>query len=714
MAFNSWQELITATDGAGELLYVEGRDFTVTNRPDPSLTVLHIAIHGGAIESPTSQLAEYASRGYGPFYAFAGIRATGNSAMHITSTKYDEPRALATVAESDRTISWHGASDPDEGPAAVTYVGGLDRELAIAIRRRLIGAGFTVDTGSEDIDGDDPANIANRNRRGAGVQLEISRTQREALVRDGDLTQAAVNDPDNWLPAFHAYVAAVNGAVDEVRAAPSRLPEPPPAVGTLGCAQEYQAAIFYRGGQRVVIPASRLGVNVTGVEWERRLRETAPGRVVIAKRELDPACCADLGTVTPWCHELAVYRDQSLVWQGPVLKVTEETDQITIDGVDITGWLAKLVNTQSTVYLPQDPSRIASSIITKNLADTKWATPAADWANLVPYLLRSETVPATRWTSVFRWKSIWTDPVLVITNTLADKGFEWTTIGRRLVLRPPRTEAKNRARARLTPEHLPGGISVVKDGEDAATRVFATSQTDSDPGITVSVSVPKSAAICGRLDMLVKENPRVEVESDAEEKKRKDAITKRRDDREDAADDLYDAQVKARRASANAALKAISALSDTTCNAKCKADRSEDERDDRDNDILTYRRTRDKSKQTARKQYDAELAASNAAIKAQEAAEVKKILTGLAKQTLAGRWPPPTSITVQQNARLSSEAPITVDELVAGERIDVAAVGFCSPITQAMKLTAVRGTWNQSGEEIGVSLTPLTPIVEDV
>lgn len=713
MAYESWAELLNATDETGQPLNVEGRDFLVVARPDPAVSVLHLAIHGGGIESPTSQLAELASRPYGPYYTLSGLRSTGNAALIIPATRYDEPRALAAVAEADRTVSWHGVPDPDVGQLDVTNVSGLDRELVVAVRRRLSAAGFRVEFGADDVDGDALDNITNLNRRRAGVQLELSRTQRAALVRNGDLTQAAVNNPVNWLPAFHAFVTAVNGAVDEIQAQPSALPSPPPAVGTLGCAGEYQAAIFHRGGQRVFIPAARLGVNVTSVEWERRLKDTSAARVVIAKRQLDAECCADLGTADPWCHELAVYRDQDLVWQGPILRVNEEEAQITIDAVDVTAWLAKLVNTQSSVYVNQDPARIAASFISRNLNDATLATPTVDWAGILPYLYRPENTPGVRWTTVSRFASIWTDTVLTVVNNMADKGFEWTTLGRRLVMRPPRSEAKDRARARLVPEHLPGGLSVIKDGEDAATRVFATSQTDTEPGITVSVARPKATAVCGRLDMLVRENPRVEVETEAQKQKRIDAVRKKRDQREDAADNTYDTQVSARRKSANAALKAIAALSDTACNRKCKDDRSDDERDDRDNDIQKYRKIRDKAKQTARTQYTSDLAASNKAIADRVASATRGILTTLAKQTLVGRWPVPTVIVVQDNARLSSEAPITIDELVCGERIDVAAVGFCRPVAQAMKLTAVRGKWDRAGEEIGVSLTPLTPILED-
>ncbi|MEU6932887.1 hypothetical protein AB0A05_27435 [Streptomyces sp. NPDC046374] len=506
------------------------------------------------------------------------------------------------------------------------------------------------------------------------------------------------------------------------------LPAPPPSVGTLGCAHRYQAAIHFRGGERAFIPASRLADTVTEVSWERRLNETSGARVTLAKRQLDPACCADLGDTDPWCHELSVYRDSDLVWQGPIIRVTEEETQFTIEAQDITAWYARLVNTKPTNFTNMDPGWIASVIALSNLSGPLSA-PTNDWPNILRYSYYEEN-PRAR-TSVLRNKSIWTDKVLAIIQDLAAKGFEWTTLGRALVVRPPKDESRDRARARLVPEHLPGGISVIKDGESAATRVFVTNQTDDNPGMTVSVGRSKAEQVCGRLDMLVRDNPRVEVETPQQEQARKDAISKRRDQREDAASDKfdksskgardrYDAKQDARRAAANRELKRIAALPDSTCNRKCKDDASDDERDARDKDIQGYRKTRDaeidgyrkirdKEVQNARVLYDQELAASNAAIQKRVDDETRKIMTALARQTLSGRWPVPVVITVQDGARLSSEAPITVEDLVPGERIDVAATGFCRPVAQAMRLATVSGSWSGSTEQIRISLTPLTP-----
>ncbi|MFD1547999.1 poly-gamma-glutamate hydrolase family protein [Nonomuraea guangzhouensis] len=189
---------------------VEGQDYLRLLRLPKRATVAHIAIHGGAIESPTTQLADYAAGKRHAFYSFAGIKPNGNNRLHITSTRFDEPRALKLVRAVDYTVSWHAAA----GSEATTYVGGRDAKLVAKVTTALKKAGFAVaDTVPDRIDGTSPRNIANKNKRGMGVQLEISKGQRMRFFADGKLTRAWVDNPANRTRAFYTYVAAVNRAL---------------------------------------------------------------------------------------------------------------------------------------------------------------------------------------------------------------------------------------------------------------------------------------------------------------------------------------------------------------------------------------------------------------------------------------------------------------------------------------------------------------------
>ncbi|MEV0345190.1 poly-gamma-glutamate hydrolase family protein [Nonomuraea sp. NPDC050680] len=191
----------------------EGTDYRRVQRFPQGAKVAHIAIHGGSIEAGTSQLADYSAQAsQAAFYAFEGIKATGNGTLHITASRFDEPRALALLARVDRTVSWHGYSDSTE---ASTYVGGRDTALVERVTAALRAAGFTVAKQVPDgLDGSSPDNIANKNRRGKGLQLEISTAQRKQFFADGDLTRSSIENPANRTKAFYAYTSVVNKALN--------------------------------------------------------------------------------------------------------------------------------------------------------------------------------------------------------------------------------------------------------------------------------------------------------------------------------------------------------------------------------------------------------------------------------------------------------------------------------------------------------------------
>ncbi|GIH73022.1 poly-gamma-glutamate hydrolase family protein [Sphaerimonospora thailandensis] len=188
----------------------EGKDYRRVQRFPRGARVAHIAIHGGAIEPPTTQLADAAAASRYAFYSFEGLKPSGNKELHITATHFDEPRAVKLVGTVDYTVSWHATT----GAEATTYVGGRDRRLVRTVSAELRAAGFTVATSvPAEVAGVSPRNIVNKNRRGMGVQLEISRGQRERFFAGGKLGRAWIENPANRTEAFHRYVATVNRAL---------------------------------------------------------------------------------------------------------------------------------------------------------------------------------------------------------------------------------------------------------------------------------------------------------------------------------------------------------------------------------------------------------------------------------------------------------------------------------------------------------------------
>ena len=66
-----------------------GIDYDVlVRRARPAFAI--IAPHGGGIEPGTSEIADAVAGLTHSFYTFEGLRTSGNTDLHITSTRYDE------------------------------------------------------------------------------------------------------------------------------------------------------------------------------------------------------------------------------------------------------------------------------------------------------------------------------------------------------------------------------------------------------------------------------------------------------------------------------------------------------------------------------------------------------------------------------------------------------------------------------------------------
>jgi phage replication-related protein YjqB (UPF0714/DUF867 family) len=152
-----------------------------------------MAPHGGFIEPGAQQIAEALAADRHSFYAFETLekRAPGKG-MHITSRRFDEPRALALVAAADIIVTVHGRKDKDD--AWGVWVGGLHDPLRDAIAAALGDAGVAAKAVGDGhpLAGRDADNICNRGRAGAGVQLELPARLRQLLVRESEPRAAFV------------------------------------------------------------------------------------------------------------------------------------------------------------------------------------------------------------------------------------------------------------------------------------------------------------------------------------------------------------------------------------------------------------------------------------------------------------------------------------------------------------------------------------------
>lgn len=156
----------------------DGKDYAIQARTGTS-SVAIIAPHGGGIETGTATLADAVAGDRHGFYAFKGIKPSGNAVLHITSHRFDEPTGVRIVAQADVAVALHGHHDRRR---PVVYIGGRNQALKQKIETALTRSGFRAEiTNRSDLQARNPQNLCNRCRSGQGVQLEISRALREEM-----------------------------------------------------------------------------------------------------------------------------------------------------------------------------------------------------------------------------------------------------------------------------------------------------------------------------------------------------------------------------------------------------------------------------------------------------------------------------------------------------------------------------------------------------
>jgi len=148
----------------------EGIDFELAIRLLDGAVVAIIAPHAGGIEPKTGPIAQEIAGNDFSFYCFCGRKPKGNSILHITSHRFDEPECIKLVAGHTWVVAIHGCNEKENR----VFVGGLDKSLIADLVRELVKVGINVETSGHKYPGTDPGNICNRGKSMAGVQFELS------------------------------------------------------------------------------------------------------------------------------------------------------------------------------------------------------------------------------------------------------------------------------------------------------------------------------------------------------------------------------------------------------------------------------------------------------------------------------------------------------------------------------------------------------------
>jgi len=176
----------------------EGIHWRVSSEDCPSSTLV-AAPHAGRAEPHTGKIARAVAGESHSIYLFETL----TPGLHVTSHRFDEPRAVSQACRHVRVVTIHGC-DNSRSASSDVFVGGLDANLRDAILAELWKKGFGV-----SVDHWTPAraagNLCNRGSSGAGVQLEISRRLRNRLGSPG---KAAL---------LRKFAKAVQAAIEGIR-----------------------------------------------------------------------------------------------------------------------------------------------------------------------------------------------------------------------------------------------------------------------------------------------------------------------------------------------------------------------------------------------------------------------------------------------------------------------------------------------------------------
>jgi hypothetical protein len=205
------------------------------------------------------------------------------------------------------------------------------------------------------------------------------------------------------------------------------------ALRNLSCAN-YSLWIAQRGGTKLVCK-----LDVAGISFNRALNGYSEANITVA---MNAKCANALSSVNPWQHELLIFRDEQMVWCGPLIQIrySPSTSRIHLYARDLWAWTHKrLIEIQGEDYDVEevDAKDVFEWILNHAYNKQPWNM---TW-NLSP-----TGIPITRYYPGFTEPDRWGGQYLNCGQELEDistYGVDFTVINRTLyggslVVNPPR------------------------------------------------------------------------------------------------------------------------------------------------------------------------------------------------------------------------------------------------------------------------------------
>ena len=161
-----------------------------------------MAPHGGKIEQKTDEITKLIADDSFNYYSFIGQKNKNNRHLHITSHKFNEPKAVELVRKSNIVITIHGCKNEHskKDDSKEIFIGGLDKDLMRKLKKALEDASLPVcsDTCNNfpsHFKGENPVNICNKGTTQKGIQFELTESFRD----DGELRDKFIRTVRNYL-----------------------------------------------------------------------------------------------------------------------------------------------------------------------------------------------------------------------------------------------------------------------------------------------------------------------------------------------------------------------------------------------------------------------------------------------------------------------------------------------------------------------------------
>ncbi|MDT8285610.1 MAG: poly-gamma-glutamate hydrolase family protein [Elusimicrobiales bacterium] len=158
----------------------EGRDYSV-EAYDRGSRVTVLVPHGGDLERGASRVARHIAGADWNLYIFNAWLGRDSGRLHVTSARFDDPRAAELAGKADLAVSVHGQAAKGEW----VCVGGANEAAGRLVAEALAEAGYRAGTPCRRLPGRSEKNIVNRAAAG-GVQLEITLSLLGKLDKGGE------------------------------------------------------------------------------------------------------------------------------------------------------------------------------------------------------------------------------------------------------------------------------------------------------------------------------------------------------------------------------------------------------------------------------------------------------------------------------------------------------------------------------------------------